>query len=185
MQHFDGKAESEEYMRGLPIKSAFYLPGCYMQNFLQDFRPYPVGDDTFAIMNVVNPSTEVPLLDIRDTGKYVGAILANPDKFNGRDIAAASCYTFEELAQLIREATGRNVIYRQLPDDKHKAMLPEAIGEEITGMFGFFRDFGLYGADQKAKVAADAKEAGLKPTTLDEFIKEHAKQFADLLSSKA
>ncbi|MCJ1330863.1 hypothetical protein MMC10_007550 [Thelotrema lepadinum] len=183
VQHFDGKADSEEYIRGRPIKSAFYWPGCYMQNFFSDFRPYPAGDGSFAITNLMKPDTLVPLLDITDTGKYVGAMLADPSKFSGRDIAAApSCYSFEEVAQEIGKATGRKVVYRQIPDDQFKAMLPEGLQEELGGMFALFRDFGLFGTDQKTKVSEDAKEARQKPTSLQEYVTKHAKEFTDLLS---
>ena len=37
--HFDSKAEVEIYIRGLPIKSVFYMAGFYMQNFQTMFRP--------------------------------------------------------------------------------------------------------------------------------------------------
>ena len=30
---FDAKAKAEQHVRGLPIKSAFYSPGSFMQNF--------------------------------------------------------------------------------------------------------------------------------------------------------
>ena len=154
-----------------------------MQNFLSDSRPYPVGDGSFAITNILKPETTVPLIDITDTGKYVGAMLADPDKFKGRQfIAAGSCYSFEEVAQEISKATGRKVVYQQIPDDKFKAMLPEALQEEMTGMFALFRDYGLFGSDQQTKVAESAKEARQKPTTLHEFVTKNAKEFTDLLS---
>ncbi|KAF8946154.1 hypothetical protein BGZ52_009028, partial [Haplosporangium bisporale] len=46
---FDVKAETEEYIRGLPIKSAFFAPGSFMQNYLGMLAPHPVGDGTYAI----------------------------------------------------------------------------------------------------------------------------------------
>ena len=39
MHHFDSKAEVEIYIRGLPIKSVFYMAGFYMQNFKNVFSP--------------------------------------------------------------------------------------------------------------------------------------------------
>lgn len=39
LYHFDSKAEVEIYIRGLPIKSLFYMAGFYMQNFQTMFRP--------------------------------------------------------------------------------------------------------------------------------------------------
>ena len=184
VQHFDGKAETEKYIRSLPIKSAFFRPGAYMQNFLHSLRPRPVGDGSFAISNVVNPNTRVPLLDIRDTGKYVGEMLINPNAFVGKDIdASASCYTFTEVAEILSRLTGGKIIYQQIPDAMFKGFLPESTREEIGDMMILFREFGLNGPGQEGKVAADAQLARQKPTSLAKFLEEHVDEFADLRPS--
>jgi hypothetical protein len=36
---FDSKAEVEEYIRGLPILSSFFMAGWYMQNNIAYMRP--------------------------------------------------------------------------------------------------------------------------------------------------
>lgn len=43
VKHFDSKAEVESYIRGLPIKSVFYMPAFYMQNMTSLFKPKPVS----------------------------------------------------------------------------------------------------------------------------------------------
>lgn len=43
VEHFDSKAQVETYIRGLPIKSVFYMAAFYMQNFLAMIRPRMVG----------------------------------------------------------------------------------------------------------------------------------------------
>ena len=43
MKHFDSKADVETYIRGLPIKSAFYMPAAYMQNTKTFFKPQLVS----------------------------------------------------------------------------------------------------------------------------------------------
>ena len=42
VKHFDSKATVETYIRGLPIKSAFYMPAFYMQNTTSMFKPKKV-----------------------------------------------------------------------------------------------------------------------------------------------
>jgi len=37
--HFDSKAEVEEYIRGLPILSTFFMAGWFMQNHIKYMRP--------------------------------------------------------------------------------------------------------------------------------------------------
>ena len=46
VHHFDSKAEVEIYIRGLPIKSVFYMAGAYMQNYGNIFRPKMVRHST-------------------------------------------------------------------------------------------------------------------------------------------
>jgi uncharacterized protein YbjT (DUF2867 family) len=43
MAHFDSKAEVEEYIRGLKIKSTFFWAGWFMQNHLHFMRPQEVS----------------------------------------------------------------------------------------------------------------------------------------------
>ena len=57
VDHFDAKAEVEEYIRTLSIKSAFFAPGSFMQNFGGMMAPHPTGDGTYAISNIVTAST--------------------------------------------------------------------------------------------------------------------------------
>jgi uncharacterized protein YbjT (DUF2867 family) len=44
---FESKAEVEEYIRTLPIKSAFFAPGSFMQNFGSNMAPHPTSDGTY------------------------------------------------------------------------------------------------------------------------------------------
>ena len=43
VKHFDSKADVETYIRGLPIKSTFYMPAFYMQNMTSIYKPKPVS----------------------------------------------------------------------------------------------------------------------------------------------
>jgi hypothetical protein len=43
VDHFDGKAEVEEYICGLPIISAFYMAGFFMQNYIDRMGPQVVS----------------------------------------------------------------------------------------------------------------------------------------------
>jgi hypothetical protein len=95
---FDVKDQVRDYISGLPIKSAFFLPGCeltspstcsrsaeikhlvlmtlwkaFMQNFHTNMAPRPGPDGNPAFRGFVSPDTKYPLIDIAgDTGKFVG-----------------------------------------------------------------------------------------------------------------
>ncbi|KAF9171040.1 hypothetical protein BGX21_007193, partial [Mortierella sp. AD011] len=116
VDQFDVKYDIEQYIRAQPLKSAFFAPGSFMQNFAHAMAPHPVGDGTYAISNVVTPQTKFPFIDINDTGKYVGAILAEPEKYEGTIFSAATAlYSLEEVAEIISKVTGKTVKYKQLP----------------------------------------------------------------------
>ena len=77
---FDSKANVEKYIRGLPIRSAFFAPGFFMENFAGPLRPQPAGDGTFRLANINKPETRLPLIATRrDVGKFVAPILADPN----------------------------------------------------------------------------------------------------------
>lgn len=175
--HFDAKAEVEEYIRGLPIKSAFFAPGSFMQNFHGVLAPRPVAeeDGSFAISNVLRPDTQLPLIDVAaDTGKFIGAILAEPDKYAGKVLCAATkLYSMEEIAETMSEITGKRITYKQLPDEVFRGFLPPHFDIEMLEMMQLFRDYGYYGPDQAELVEWTAQQARGKLTTLEEYLTEH------------
>lgn len=68
--------------------------------------PHPIGDGAYAINNIVSPQAPFPLTDtLGDTGKYVGAILAEPDKYKGKVFSPATgLYSSDEVSQAISKA---------------------------------------------------------------------------------
>ncbi|KAG0376432.1 hypothetical protein BGX24_007758 [Mortierella sp. AD032] len=173
---FDVKAETEQYIRSLPLNSAFFSPGSFMQNYLGMSVPHPVGDGTYAFSNVVSPQTLFPLIDILDdTGKFVGAILAEPDKYEGKVFSAATkLYTLDEIAQAIGKATGKVVKYKQISVDDFKRMTPPAFADNFVFMMKYVEDFGYYGSNTEELVEWAARNARGKLTTLEEFfVKNH------------
>ena len=69
---FDAKAKAEQYIRGLDIKSAFYSPGYFMENFqAQPFlAPRQAPDGTLILARHISPKTKLPFIDaVGDTGE--------------------------------------------------------------------------------------------------------------------
>lgn len=85
VEHFDSKAEVEEYIRAIPTSklavATFFMPAFFMQNIKGMIRPSPQdGVPTFAQPWDLE-KTHVPLLDSKvDTGNYVAGILAAPEE---------------------------------------------------------------------------------------------------------
>ncbi|KAH8689012.1 hypothetical protein BGW36DRAFT_391567 [Talaromyces proteolyticus] len=169
--HFDSKYEAEQYIRTLPIKSAFFAPGTFMQNFTTHMSPRPAGDGTYTWPGVVKSDTDWAMIDIEDTGKYVAAILAEPEKFEGKVLSAATkIYKTEELAQIIGHVTGKPVKYVQVPVDAYKKHLPPAAADPLVEMLLYIQDFGYYGPGTKEKIDWTAKIARGKLTTFEEHV---------------
>ncbi|KAH7406438.1 hypothetical protein DE146DRAFT_647490 [Phaeosphaeria sp. MPI-PUGE-AT-0046c] len=177
VEHFDDKAEIEEYIRGLPVKSAYFAPASFMQNFLTHSKPRPSqnGDGTYYVANLVNPDTKVPLIDITDTGKWVGAILSDPEKYNGKFFAAAEdMYTWPQACELLSKISGKTIRYQQFPDEVFKGFFPESISDAMYEMWALIRDYGYYGSEQVQQVQWAKEQAQGELTSLEAWLKrEH------------
>ena len=174
VEHFDDKAEIEEYIRSLPVKSAFFAPGSFMQNFTSHLvpRPSPAGDGTYVMASIINPTTEMPLIDITDTGKWTGAILADPEKYEGKFFAAAEgMYTLPQACEIMSKVTGKTVKFQQLPDEVFKGFLPEGLREQLYEMWVFNREYGYYGSDMKELVGWAKSQARGELTGLEEWFR--------------
>jgi len=170
--HFNVKADVEDYIRTLPIKAAFYGPGSFMQNYSTMAAPKPLGDGTYGLFNVLKPESTLPLVDITDTGKYVGAVLAEPDKFNGKVLSAATrMYSPNEIASIMSNVTGKTVKYMQMPVQKYAQFMPPGFREPLVEMFQFCDEFGYYGEGTGEKVEETAKAARGKLTELEEYFR--------------
>lgn len=172
MGHFDGKEEVEQYIRKLPMKSAFIAPGSFMSNFAETMAPHPVGDGTYALFNFVNPETKLPLINTAgDTGKWVAAILADFPKYEGKVFSAATAlYTFNEIVDALSRAWGKTVAYRQLPEETWRSFLPPTMQDHVAEMLQYIQDYGYYGENTEEKVKWSAEQALGRLTELDEYL---------------
>lgn len=175
VEGFDAKAEVEEYVRTLPIKSAFYNPGCFMQKFVGVLAPQPAGDGTYTISNVSTPETQLPLIDpVADSGIYVGAILADPQKYEGKVFCAATkLYSYEDIVQTISKISGKTVRYNRVPESVFRSYLPPQAGDTLIDMAFYFQEFGYYGPQTRELISWAAQNARGKPTTLEEFLEKN------------
>ena len=145
-----------------------------MQNYAGNMapRPSPANDGTYAIANFVSPDTLIPLIDTsNDTGKYVGAILANPDKYQGKVFTACTkLYKMSEVTDIMSKASGKTINYAQMPLQVWSGFLPPPMAGPLVDMFTFIQDYGYYGPDTKKDVEWTVQQVpGL--TTLEEYLK--------------
>ncbi|ORX89427.1 NmrA family transcriptional regulator [Basidiobolus meristosporus CBS 931.73] len=176
--HFDVKYDIEQYIRTLPIKSAFFAPGSFMQNYVTAMAPRPVGDGSYALSSIASKDSLVPLIEIAsDTGKYVGAILAEPDKYEGKVFSASTkLYTYEQIADALSHATGKQVNYQQLPKETFKGFLPPIFKDYFVDMLSYIEEFGYYGPQTEEQVKWAAEHARGKVLTFEEFLAKNPLQ---------
>jgi hypothetical protein len=117
-------------------------------------------------------SSQLPLIEVAaDSGKYVGAILAEPEKYEGKVLSAATdLYSFEDIVQTISNMTGKTVKYNQLPESAFRGFLPPIATDKLVEMMLYFQDFGYYGPQTKDLVEWTAQNVRGKLTTLEEYI---------------
>lgn len=173
---FDAKARIEAYIRSLPIKSAFYCPGSFMENFQSQtfLAPRQVSDDTWVMARHVSPKTLYPLIDaVGDSGKFVGAILAQPDKYQGKTFhAATALYTLEEIVAGLSKRTGKNIVYEQVSVEEFKQKLP-FMADVFAEGFSYQEEFGYFGPGSEELVAWAVENARGKLSTFEEYLEAH------------
>ena len=181
---FDAKAKAEQYIRGLHIRSAFYSPGFFMENFQSQpfLAPRQAPDGTWVLARHTSPETQIPYIDaVGDTGKFVGAILAEPDRYQGKTFCAAQAlYTGDEIAAIISKTTGKTVVYKQISLEQFKKSLPfeSDISDIFVEGFSCQEEFGYWGPDSKKLVDWAAENARGRLSNLEEYFQTHTLQLA-------
>ena len=174
---FDAKADIEDYIRGLKVKSAFYHPGFFMENFRGNSQPRATDEPgVYRIANIPANETRIPLLDTAaDTGKFIAPILANPDKYEGKVFCGATkMYSYDEVAQAISNATGKKVIYKSLPSHVFRTFLPPDAAGPAVQMLEWFRDSGYYGPKTQEQVDWTVEQVSQGSlTTFEDFLKKN------------
>ncbi|KAJ5455182.1 hypothetical protein N7475_010303 [Penicillium sp. IBT 31633x] len=178
---FDAKAAAEEYIRTLPIKTAFLSLGSFMENLqAQTFlAPTQAPDGTYVLARHTTPETQFPLLDaVGDTGKFAGAILAEPEKFEGKRLhAATKLYTVKEIAALLAKSSGKPIVYKQISTEEFKDSLP-FFQDVFAEGFSFMQDYGYFGPGTEELVAEAAAAARGKLSTFEDYLERHPFQLA-------
>lgn len=170
---FDAKAAAEAYIRTLPVKSSFVALGSFMQNFGSAFvKPRRSVDGTWEFGLPIDGATLFPLVDAAgDTGKFVGAILAEPEKYAGKTLCAATKeYSLEEIARIMGEAIGEKMVYRELGVEEFHSRNEGMPVDIFMDVLRSYREFEYFGQGQTKKVKWAAENARGRLSTFEEFL---------------
>lgn len=174
--HFDARARVEGYIRTLDIQSAFVSLGCFMENFVNPafaiFWPKRKEQDgKWVITLQFAPDSVMPLVAAgEDTGKFVGAILADPCKFEGKTVCASGgLYTWRQVAAVMAKSSGKDVVYEQVSKEEWTESL--MFGKEVfPECFAALEEFGYYGPKTVEEVGWAVENARGEVMGLGEFL---------------
>lgn len=175
---FDVKADLEKYIRGLPIKSAFVSLGSFMENFEEQFFLKPVLDEKtgkYVVKRNHGPEIGWPLIDAgSDTGKFVGAILARPEKYEGKRLhCAVKVYKYSEVLRLLGKSAGKEIVFERVGDEEFARGIP-VLPMVFADAGGWADEFGYFGPGQEGlvkeavEVVEESGMGGL--VTFEEFL---------------
>jgi uncharacterized protein YbjT (DUF2867 family) len=165
---FDAKAAAEAYIRSLSakgLKSVFLSLGSFMENLLDTqsglgpILNHKTGE--YVLARNQPASTEYPLFTaVEDTGKFVAAVLANPDRFvGGKPLCAAEgMYSLEEIVKALSKVTGKTVVYKQISGEEFRRERlpsppwPPALVDMFVEYFEYVSEFGYFGKDTEEEI---------------------------------
>jgi uncharacterized protein YbjT (DUF2867 family) len=171
LPNFDSKADVQEYIRELPIKSVFYMPGWFMQNHLTFSKPVKQNhsDSEAWVLKPLFPGCEkdtlVPLIDNEDIGKFLQPFLDDVEGHHGAELTAASAFvTPMEMCAVWSRVTGKLVRFEgaEMRGEEEKKGLGEDRGSE---------DSWYYGTGSRKAMEWTLGQMGEKTTNWEGFVK--------------
>ena len=153
--HFDNKFRVENTVRGLGFPSYTILrPVFFMSNL-----PSPWFLNGDKLVSALKPDTVLQMIDVADIGQY-GALAFTDPRFKNLEIdIAGDAATMTQTAATLSRALRRQIDYVQIPMSEIRKN-----SEDFALMLEWFERVG-YDVD----IAGNAKEYGVKPTTLAEW----------------
>ena len=171
---FDAKAEGEKYIRTLPIKKAFVRLAFFLENITQVplWQPAKDSEGNWVTSLQLAPQTRIPWIDsCSNTGSFVGAILAEPEKYDGVTFdGAEGFYSMEELVAIESKAWGKDIKYKQISPEEFAEKLP-IMKDVYVQAFHAGEEFGYFGPEGEKSVAWAKERARGRLVTPEEFFK--------------
>ncbi|CAK7222705.1 hypothetical protein SBRCBS47491_004950 [Sporothrix bragantina] len=183
VEHFDSKANVSVYAEAEKAKTGLwvthFMPSYFMSNIRSSVKPDPnTGVATWSVP-WKETATHLPLLDITaDTGKYVAGALTLGSAADGKFIQGVSQWaTPGEVVKTISEATGNQVVFKEISADAWREHLPmpDFVKTELVENMLLIRDYSYYGKGTETKQSDNEvflkAVDGQKLTTFAEFVK--------------
>ncbi|KAK6850789.1 NAD(P)-binding protein [Apiospora arundinis] len=179
LAHFDSKAVVEEYIRCLDIRSTFFMPAWFMQNHLSIMPLVKSNAGSYAFQQPWPPETRIPLIDIRDTGKFLAPVLGNPNKYHGKRLTCATAfYTPIEMAETWSKVLGKIVTLQQTTEaDSYAVPFTEEQRKVIKDASTLMTKYEYFGPTGNADLDWTLEQLTDKPVTWEEFVCDYKSSF--------
>jgi hypothetical protein len=150
--HFDGKALVDEHIRALGIPHTIIRLGTYTSFVLDSLVPHALDSSRYEMYfpTPMSLTSQLPLIDpAADVGKYVKAILLNPEKTLSRVYNLGErYYSISEIIEILQR-NGVNVSLKVISQEDFKAGLaakgaPEFFQEDLVQVISFGVEFGFF-----------------------------------------
>ncbi|KAF2689360.1 NAD(P)-binding protein [Lentithecium fluviatile CBS 122367] len=172
LPNFDSKADVEDYIRTLPITSAFFMPGWFMQNQLTFARPQQQEDGKYVLKRLFpgcESTTLVPLVDIEDIGRFLQPVLDEPERYTGMRLTGCRAFvTPVEMCRAWERVAGVEVIFEG--DNNGDGEDVGVKGEKDTWGGGGKEDSPYYGPGSKEALEWTLAQMEEEPGSWEGFV---------------
>jgi len=164
--HFTQKNWIQKYAIVQEVPSTFVYPGFYMSNFSEYFKPQ-VHNGVVTFSLPLKQETQLPLIDIADTGAWVLPVIENREKFLGKKVHMASQYvSMAELAQTYGKVFNRKAQFNSITSEVFASY---GASEEFVHMMKWFDKFGYFNGED---ISESVVLAGSNINTLEKWFKK-------------
>lgn len=159
--HFDSKRAVELRIQELGIRNTIIRPVFFMDNFGAPWA-LPMAQQGIISFPMM-PETRLAMVAVDNVGDYIAQALLHPEKYLGQEIElAGEELTIPKAAEIISRATGKKIVFQQLPDESAE----KVFGHDFAEMFRWFDKVG-YNPD----IPMLEKKHGIRLTRFAEYIK--------------
>jgi hypothetical protein len=135
VRHFDGKAQATAWLENehpaLWAKTTVLWIGVYFQAWkLFPLAPVKTGEGVWVQASTAARETKLPFVDVRDTGRVVGAILKGGEGVQGKVVRMVQDLELGGMLEKWAGEVGKEVRFQEISEEESRAGL-EALG--LTG----------------------------------------------------
>jgi len=163
--------ESENYIKASGLEWTMVKPNFYMQNLLGSAATIKEQDKIFLPMG----EGKTGMIDTRDVGKVIAKVLSE-DGHTSKNyaITGPEILSFHDVAEKFSNVLGRNIDYVDMPMAAYKDILSKFLTNQwhLNSVIDLFVGIAEGGIEDKTETYKELM--GKQPTSLEEYIKEHA-----------